>query len=273
MPAMHFHAEFEIYYLFDGTRYYFIENKTHTIKKGSLVLVNSMQIHRTSACGRAPHDRFLIELTSEPFSGFFRNICGLSLENLFAELSGIWELDEAGQRYVEKLLDEITDEFRGQREFYASLAMMKIAELLLFAARLKTGGQGMYGASLSHASKHKQTQVITEYISANYAKVKSLDEICKAFFISKSYLCRIFKEVTGYTVLEYINMRRVKKAQEYLENGEMNVAEISAALGYGTVTHFERMFRKYTETTPLKYRQKARLIRRKVRERKSEEEN
>jgi len=45
--VMHFHPEYEIYYMFNGERYYFIENKTYHIRKGSLVLVDSMHIHKT----------------------------------------------------------------------------------------------------------------------------------------------------------------------------------------------------------------------------------
>ena len=270
MPTTHFHPEFEIYYLLDGTRHYFIENKTYPISKGSLVLIDAMQIHKTSAYGKSAHDRVLIELTSEPFSGFFENICGMTLKSLFDENAGIWAFDEAGQRYVEALIFSIVDEFTGQRPFYQSVIMMKITELLLFVTRRKDGWPAGPAVSLSLMSKHTQIHGITEYISENYDKVKTLDQICKRFYISKSYLCRIFKEVTGFTVQEYIHVRRIKRAQELLENGDMSVSEISASLGYGTVTHFERMFRKYTETTPLKYRKKMRLIRQKVRERKAE---
>jgi len=273
MPSMHIHPEYEIYYLLEGERYFFIEDKTYPINKGSLVLIDTMKIHKTSDYGRAAHDRFLIEFSSEPFATFFGAMCDIPLQSLFAGHSGVWELDEKGRRTVEGLIADIADEFRDQKPHYQTLVMMKIAELLLFAARIKTGGRfgAGEGASLSKTAKHTQIHGIAEFISNNYAVIKSLDEICERFYINKCYLCRIFKEVTGSTVQEYIHMRRVKKAQELLENSVMSVSEISASLGYGTVTHFERMFRKHTETTPLKYRKKMRLIRQKVRERKEEE--
>ncbi|MCL2030035.1 MAG: AraC family transcriptional regulator [Oscillospiraceae bacterium] len=272
MPSMHFHPEYEIYYLLDGARYYFIENKTYPINKGSLVLVDAMQIHRTSASGKAAHDRFLIELAEEPFSSCLSEFCGLKPGGFFAEHAGVWTLDADGQRTVEGLLGAIADECRGQKAYHQNLVMMKIAELLLFVARLKAGGRAGPGASLSRTTKHIQVHGVTEYISEHYNQSLSLDEICRRFYVSKSYLCRIFKEVTGFTVYEYIHMRRVKHAQELLENSDVSVAQIAALLGYGTVTHFERMFRKYTETTPLKYRKKMRLIRQRARERKAEKD-
>ncbi|MCL2003022.1 MAG: AraC family transcriptional regulator [Oscillospiraceae bacterium] len=270
MPSMHFHPEFEIYYLLDGERYYFIEDKTYAIGRGSLVIIDAMQIHKTTALGKAAHDRFLIELAPEPFAAFFGGLCGTAPHSVFAEHTGVWMLDGEGQRVVEGLLREITLEFKEQRPHYQALVMMKIAELLLFVTRLKPRGRTAAGAPAPQMPKHIQVNGVTDYISTHYDKVKSLDEICKRFFINKSYLCRIFKEVTGSTVQEYIHICRVKKAQELLEDGGMNVTRIASALGYGTVTHFERVFRKYTETTPLKYRKKMRLIRQKVRERKDE---
>ena len=270
MPTMHFHPEYEIYYLLEGTRYYFIENKTYLLNKGGLVLISSMQTHRTGSFGKMAHDRYLIELSSEPFSIFFKNICGMALQDMFTAHMGLWQLDEEGQKYAEGLLHSIAMEFKGRRDFYSNFIMMKIAELLLYIVRLKNDSLVESDNTLLQKPKHLQINLIVEYISKNYANIKSLDEICGRFYISKSYLCRMFKEVTGFTVQGFISMRCVKKSQELLENTDMNISEISESLGFGTVTSFERIFRKYTETTPLKYRRKMLLIHQKVRERKKE---
>ena len=270
MPAVHFHNEYEIYYLFEGARYYFIGNKTYPINKGNLVLVDANQIHKTSAFGKGAHDRFLAEIAPGPFSDFFENVCGMPLQNLFDDYSGVWVLDANEQRYAESLMFSMMDEFTERRSYYQNVAMMRLAELALLVTRLRAGSRAASGATLSDAPKHAQIQRITEYISNNYNKVKTLAEICEHFYISKSHLCRIFKDVTGFTVQEYINMYCIKEARQLLEESDFNVSEISSALGYGTVTHFERVFKKYTETSPLKYRQKMRLIRQKVRERKKE---
>ena len=81
-----------------------------------------------------------------------------------------------------------------------------------------------------------------------------LEEIAGRFFISKSYLSRIFKEVTGFTVNEYLNIRRIMKAKQLLSTPEPNVTAISEMLGYENVSYFERVFKKYAHTTPLRFR-------------------
>jgi AraC-like DNA-binding protein len=265
MQDMHFHPEFEIYYMFSGERYYFIENKTYRVRKGSLVLIDSMHIHKTSVLGKEFHDRFLIELNAEPFSSFFQNISGMSLAEFFARYSGVLELDEQTQDWIERRFNDIMEEAEKKLDNYPVFIMMKITEILLFVRRFHCDGLIPPNLSMSDKAKHRMINEIATFITQGEVKVKSLDDISRRFFISKSYLCRIFKEVTGFTVQDYVNIHCVKKAQQLLEQNGLSVADISKSLGYNSVTYFERVFKKYTETTPLKYRKKLRIIKQKVR--------
>jgi AraC-like DNA-binding protein len=265
MQEMHFHPEFEIYYMFNGERYYFIENRTYRVRKGSLVLVNSMNIHKTSELGKNFHDRFLIELNIEPFSSFFQNISGMSLAEFFSRYSCILELDEQSQGWIERCFNDIMEESEKKLDAYPVFIMMKITEILLFVRRFHSDGLIPSNLSMSDKTKHQMINKIAAFITQGEIRVKTLDDICSRFFISKSYLCRIFREVTGFTVQDYINIHCVKKAQQLLELDEMSIADISVSLGYNSVTYFERVFKKYTETTPLKYRKKQHIINQKVR--------
>lgn len=265
MPDMHIHPEFEIYYMFNGERYYFIENKTYHVRKGSLVLIDSMHIHKTSELGKDFHDRFLIELNAEPFSSFFQNISGMSLAEFFARYSCVLELDEQSQDWIERRFYDIMEESKKKFDDYPVLIMMKITEILLLVRRFHSNRLIPPNLSMSDKSKHQLIDEIAAFITQGEIRVKSLDDICSRFFISKSYLCRIFKEVTGFTIQDYVNIHCVKKAQQLLEQNDLSVADISETLGYNSVTYFERVFKKYTETTPLKYRKKLRIIKQKVR--------
>jgi YesN/AraC family two-component response regulator len=265
MPDMHFHPEYEIYYMFNGERYYFIEDRTYRVHKGSLVLINSMHIHKTSELGKDFHDRFLIELNDEPFSSFFQNISGMSLAEFFARYSCVLELDEQTQDWIERRFNDIMEESEKKLDNYSVFIMMKITEILLFVRRFHNEGFIPSNLSMPDKAKHQVVNEIAAFITQGEIRVKSLDDICSRFFISKSYLCRIFKEITGFTIQNYVNIHCVKKAQQLLEQNDLSIADISGCLGYSSVTYFERVFKKYTETTPLKYREKLRIIKQKVR--------
>jgi len=60
--------------------------------------------------------------------------------------------------------------------------------------------------------------------------------------------------VTGFSVNEYRNLARVRKAKELLANSGYSITEISEILGFESITYFERVFKKHTDVTPLRYR-------------------
>ena len=101
---------------------------------------------------------------------------------------------------------------------------------------------------------------IADYLSQNCEQNLSLDEIAEQFYLSKYYMCRLFKEVTGYSISEYINIHRIQKARHYLENTDLSISEITGLIGYGSMTHFEKNFKTYMNVSPLKYRKSGNLL-------------
>lgn len=95
------------------------------------------------------------------------------------------------------------------------------------------------------------------FIVSNYWKDLSLDDVAGAVFLSAGYLSIIFKEETGYTVLEYITYIRMQKAKELvLQTPALKVKEIAEQLGYNNVQSFIRYFKKYYGETPMAFRKK-----------------
>lgn len=256
MLSKHFHNEYEIYYLVSGDRYYFIEKQTCYIKQGSLVIIDRNQIHKTVMAGTAHHERILTMITEEALEGMFRLYDNMDIRSFFARCSGIIELNEMGQKYVENIFADITTELTKKHTSYEFCVKARIAELIIFAYRCKAGENLNMQAEAVHSEKYHKINEIAEYISRNYQHNISLADIAQRFYISKSYLCRIFKEVTGFTVSEYINVIRTKKARQLLENTDYSITQVAELTGYDSITYFEKVFKKYTELSPLRYRKK-----------------
>ncbi len=95
------------------------------------------------------------------------------------------------------------------------------------------------------------------FIRANYRTDLSLDDVAGSVFLSSGYLSIIFKEETGYTVLEYITYIRMQKAKELiLKVPALKVKDIAEQLGYNNVQSFIRYFKKYYGETPMAFRKK-----------------
>jgi AraC-like DNA-binding protein len=257
MPTKHLHDEYEIYYLVEGERFYFIGQRTYHIKKGDLVFINKNVIHKTGMASSPYHDRILIEFSEEPFKSFFSTFGDIGLASFFDEHTGVMSLDPREQSYVENILLGIHSEIQHKKAGYRLSVMSKLASLLIFAMR-RSDRSTVTREAAAASPKHKKIDDVADYIINHCTEPLSLESVADAFFINKCYLSRIFKEITSFTVNEYINIHRINKAQELLTSTSLSITDIAEQCGYESLTYFEKVFRTYREISPLKYRNKYR---------------
>ncbi len=253
MPKKHFHDEYEIYYLMEGERFYFIDQDSYTVHKGNLVIVPKNQIHMSGTSSVAYHDRILIEVSEEPFSSFFSSMNELSLPDLFNECRGVIEFDRRSQEYVEACLSKINTEITEKKAGYRTSVMISLSMLLVYALRFRME-HPVTGTNEASSRKQQMVHQVTDYILSNYADDLSLASVSDIFFINKCYLSRIFKESTNLTVNEYINVTRINNASRLLADSDLSISEVAEQCGYKSPTYFEKVFRSYREISPLRYR-------------------
>ncbi len=94
---------------------------------------------------------------------------------------------------------------------------------------------------------------IRNYIQTNYATV-TLKDLSDKFYLSKPYLSKYIKEKSGVTYGEIVKKVRLKKAKSMLKSTNMTVESISTTIGYQNVEHFNRIFKKTFNMTPMQYR-------------------
>lgn len=95
---------------------------------------------------------------------------------------------------------------------------------------------------------------VIEHIDKHYTQQFTLDELSHLLNMNPSYFCRLFKKATTVTPMEYINFVRIYKAENLLISTDMSVLEISMAVGFSSVSYFNRTFKKLKNTTPTAYR-------------------
>ena len=98
----------------------------------------------------------------------------------------------------------------------------------------------------------KRIVKILEYVNSNLQRKITLGELEKKFFISKYYLCELFRKNTGFSVLEYITYKRVLKAEELMCTG-ISILEASTTVGFGDYSTFYKAFKKIMEISPKQY--------------------
>lgn len=113
--------------------------------------------------------------------------------------------------------------------------------------------------------------IITDYLRDNVRQRISLKDVCERFNYSRSFICKIFKEQTGESLISYFNRLKIDEAKKLLCDTDMTVISISELLGFSEAKYFGVTFKKQEGVSPQAYRAASRLDA-KTNERKGEEE-
>ncbi len=109
------------------------------------------------------------------------------------------------------------------------------------------------GIKTANACNDARMIEIMNYIQANYIDV-TLDDVSEKFYLSKPYLSKYIKEKSGMTFGELVKKVRMKKARAMLKSSSMTVENIALTVGYQNVEHFNRLFKKAYNMTPVQFR-------------------
>lgn len=116
-----------------------------------------------------------------------------------------------------------------------------------------------YAAGLRHSRANRpHIEKACAYIRAHLAEGLSLERVCAAVFLSKSYLCQIFKSLLGCTFGEYVKQQRILRARTLLASTGQSIEEIAAACGFASPTYFATVFKSAVGMTPSAFRQSLR---------------
>jgi AraC-like DNA-binding protein len=102
----------------------------------------------------------------------------------------------------------------------------------------------------------RKVEKVIDHMTHHYNNKISLAYYAKVINISVSYLCAIFREVTGKSPAEYIIHIRINKAKELLTDG-YSVTEVSSAVGFNDIYYFSKCFKKHTGVNPSQYKTSA----------------
>lgn len=103
------------------------------------------------------------------------------------------------------------------------------------------------------SGKERKILPAIKYIAQNYNKGICNGELAEITGLSAVYFRKLFKEVTGVSPIRYVQLIKMKKAEEMLKSDYATITDIAYSLGYNNVYEFSRDFKKHMGISPLKY--------------------
>ena len=101
-------------------------------------------------------------------------------------------------------------------------------------------------------------QNVILYVESNLNADLSLSTLANLNNVSSSYLSTLFKKDVGTNLTNYVNSKRMENAQRLLEDSNSQIQVIAQNCGYLDVQYFSKLFKRYTGSSPQKYREQIR---------------
>ncbi|MDQ0063002.1 helix-turn-helix transcriptional regulator [Paenibacillus harenae] len=247
MPRPHSHTFYELYYLMEGERVYFINGNVHVAQQGDMVIVVPHDLHSTASSQVEQFERVLIHFTAEFLDEASRELLKLSP---FRQ-SAVVRIPRKEQPEIERLLIQLVGECKEEQAFYDSYARHLLVGLLICLHRIDAVAPI---PPQSNHPMHQKVSEITNYIQTNFRDTLTLEKLAQQYFISPAYLSRIFLRLTGFHISEYIRVIRIREAQKLLRTSRQKVHAIAETVGFEHVSHFNKTFKSVTGVSPLHYR-------------------
>lgn len=251
MEFQHFHSFYELHILLDEKAAHIIEGDYYTIQPYDMVFLRPALLHKTEYGTGKPKKRLIINFTLP------KEIPGLAgdLERVFTLFEipiPIYRFAEEHQKPIFDLLNAIFRLGKTPSPIQQLAIHTKFIEFLCAVYQVRQHNR--YQPQQIANSITQKIYAVTSYIHANYAQELSLADLSRQFFISMYHLSHQFKSVTGFTLVNYIQMTRIRNAQQLLLYSKINVTEIADQCGFTSFSQFNRVFNKYCGVCPSKFR-------------------
>lgn len=149
-------------------------------------------------------------------------------------------------------LTRLTERLALQRE-EASLGQREQRSAVSGSSSATAAGEtGAAGAA--SGSRDIYVRAAMDYIDEHFAEDISMYQIASHLGVSESHLSHLFKEHSGFTVLSYLQDRRIREAMRLLKDPRRNVSEIFQLCGFSNGSYFCKVFKRYTGVTPSEFR-------------------
>lgn len=251
MASRETHADIEIYYLSQGERLYFVENRTYHLTQGAVILISSNRIHKTSSAGKQHHERMLLEVQPALLKDFARFFPEINFDYLLTRSAVICPPGNVFNTDIRRQFEKIQRLTAEQP--YGYEAEVRCAVFMIFLSLQRMAFLDTEEEAVV-SPKYQKIYEVAEYLSQHMDTITSLDQLCEPLYISKYYLCHSFKEVTGMSVIAFLNAIRIRRAKILLSESRLSVAQVAQSVGFESAARFSNMFKRSEGMTPREYR-------------------
>lgn len=235
---LHRHKELEIVRVERGILHLYVHNIRHELRCGDTAFINCHNLHRADPVS-CVYECAVCDLSLLTKRGSDR--CSSYIHPIAAGELAVEVCPSLSQR-TEDILTALFSALREEKEYHE--LVVSGALLSLFASLYAEGHIAPIKSGKGVLARERTVASLLGWIDRHYAERFTLDTLSAAAGVTPNYLCRIFKEYTGKTPIDYANAVRVEHVCHELRWGEKNVTEAALSCGFNDISYFCKVFKK-----------------------------
>ncbi|WP_332632575.1 AraC family transcriptional regulator [Halalkalibacter flavus] len=244
----HYHKELEVLLVLSGKIELLIENEVLILNEGDFVLIGSNQLHKS-----IKHD--LDNLQYIVFQFDVQQYIDQTIFNYlqhFSEthkplsfLNYIFEKENVKSNFFNCIM-EIYKENKNKDKGYEIAISLLIRKMLLILIR----NDYKQILDITYDKDYKKLKPALDYIEDHLGERLDLNHISSLVNLSYFYFSRQFKKIIGMSLTDYINFKRIKKAERLLLTENISIVETSTSVGIPNISHFYNLFKRHNQCSP-----------------------
>ncbi len=230
------HEHIEVFYAISGSGYVFCNSKLIPIEEGDFIIINAYHSHIFNATSNR------LSFYNFYLSNNFCNQNGIDIENYYL-------CEKFRDEILKEKLFRVRDAFSDKGSpFFVPQTYCASLDFILYL--IKTNAQKKTD---NYTRNHSNIHMAICYIKDNIDKKLDIDKISAQSGLSRYHFSREFKKITGYTVIDYVNLLRCEQICQYICSHNCSVKEAFNNSYFESFPYFSKVFKKYIGLSPSEY--------------------
>lgn len=252
--SWHYHPECELILIQEGFLTVDLSDETFTLGPGDVVLLGSSQLHRDhSPSGMLKYIVLQFDLhnyfdqSTIPYLQYFNET-----KVPLSAMNYIFRENPEARGGAADCIRQIHREAAEKMSGYELAVNMLIKKLLLILIRNDTRGL------LADQDRIERIRLkpVLDFVEARIDGRIAVEDACRLANMSYYYFVKFFKKNMGQSFTEYVNFRKIKRAEQLLLTKDISVSEVGDQIGMSNMAHFYKMFKRFNGCSPKEFQRK-----------------
>ena len=248
----HYHPEYELVFVEALTGIRHVGQHISSFMESDLVLIGPNVPHLNFDYGiETEYHQIVVQLRENFLGDAFRETPE------FSKIYGLFEKAYLGLSFGEETKRIVSEKLRQMQDlphFEQLISLLEVFQLLAMSKEITALNEQDTSIKLFLDDKIRMGSVY-KYIHANYDKAPDINAVASSVHLSTAAFCRYFKKQTKMTFTDFVNQYRITQAKTLLIKG-LTVSEACYEVGFQSLSHFNKLFKKLAGENPSVFRKK-----------------